>query len=474
MDSEQVHSAMNGKILIVDDVATNRIVFKVKLGAASYNPLMASGGIECLRLASEHRPNLILLDLMLPDLPGVDVLRKLRSNPITQDIPVIVVSASHSLESRLMALEAGADDVFVKPFDDQLLLARVRNLLRARQEVSDLTAGREDVLLGMSEPATDFAPPGVIAFVTDHPEAGLAIRRDLGPLMRDQIVTISYGEVLSDTPSGHQRADLYMLDTNAKEGERSLRMLSDLRTRSASRHAGICLMLSQNLRNTALMAFDMGANEILDHSMTMQEVALRLRMILRRKRNSDRTREKLQNGLRMAMIDPLTGLFNRRYATARLGAMAERAQLTGKPFAVLIADIDRFKSVNDRFGHSAGDQVLIEVAQRLIRNLRGDDLLARIGGEEFLIALPETDLETAGQIAQRLRAQMETRPMLLPNGTALRVTISIGLAISSEARLDSTSLGSDCTVTLIEKADGALMHSKAAGRNMVSIAHSAA
>lgn len=466
-------SVMDGRILIIDDVATNRIVFKVKLGAASYNPLLAAGGREGLKMAQDHAPDLILLDLTLPDLSGVEVLHHLRADPRTRDIPVIMVSASGDPADRLTALAAGADDVFVKPYHDQRLMARVRNLLRARQEVSDLTEGSTDFLFGMAEGVADFMPPGVIAVVTERAEVAMRLRRDLSPLIRDTIVMMAPGEALSDVAPGRASADLYMIDASGPQAERGLRLLSDLRSRAATRHAGICLLTGADDATQTLMALDLGANEVIETTITMDEVALRLRNILRRKNRADQTRERLQNGLRMAMVDPLTGLFNRRYAMARLTAMSDAAREQGRPFAVMIADLDRFKSVNDRFGHAAGDAVLVEVAQRLAMNLRPHDLLARVGGEEFLIAMPATSLDEANHVATRLCAQIEARPIHLANGETLQITVSIGLALSDmvpvgQARTDTVAL------QVMERADQALLLSKTAGRNTVTIGQSAA
>ena len=465
---------MDGKILIVDDVATNRIVFKVKLGEASYHPLLASDGIECLRIAQEQRPDLILLDLMLPDLPGVEVLQRLRDDPVTRDIPVIVVSASNELSDRIAALSAGADDVFVKPYDDQRLMARVRNLLRSRQEVSDLTEGRGGMLFGMAEEQGDFLPPGLLAIVTDRPDTALRMRRDLSPLMRDRMVILGLSDALLDIEPGRAAADVYVIDAQAAQTERGLRLVSDLRSRAATRHAGICLLSSGVTPNEGLMAFDLGANEVIEPGVTTPEIALRLRTILRRKRRADQTRERVQDGLRLAMIDPLTGLFNRRYAMATLATMSELAESKGQPFAVMIADIDRFKSVNDRYGHAAGDHVLIEVSQRLAANLRNDDLLARVGGEEFLIALPDTTLSEAQTIANRLCAQIQARPIHLPKGESLTITVSIGLALGDCRQGDTQHCAAGLGIRVMERADQALLQSKTAGRNKVTIGLSAA
>lgn len=466
---------MDGKILIIDDVATNRIVFKVKLGAARYHPLVAAGGTEGLRLARTELPDLILLDLMLPDLSGIDVLTRLRESPLTREIPVIVVSSSTALEDRLMALEAGADDVFVKPFDDDLLLARLRNLLRSRQDLADLTEGHDATMFGIAEAGAEFRHPGHLALVTDRPDMAVKLRHDLVPLMRDAISILGHNNALTEQDQAGRAADIYVIDAVGTAADRALRLLSDLRSRATTRHAAICLLTDPAPRDAVMMmGYDLGANAILKADMPSVEIALRLRAVLRAKRQADLRREQVQTGVRLAMIDPLTGLFNRRYAAARLTVMSERAGKDGRELAVMVADIDRFKAVNDRYGHAVGDEVLVEVSNRLGAHLRTDDLLARIGGEEFLIALPHTTLDEAQAVARRLCHAIELRPVLLPGGEALTVTISIGLALSEARPQSARACAPDLVDALIGRADQALLASKRAGRNQVTLARTAA
>ena len=461
---------MDGKILIIDDIATNRILFKAKLGEARYHPLMASGGVEGVRLARKEQPDLILLDLNLPDLSGFEVLQRLRADPMTHEIPVIVVSATSTVEERLRALEAGADDIFAKPYDDDLLMARLRNLLRSRQDLALLTEGHAGVAVyGLAEDGTEFRQPGHLSIVTDRPEMALKLRRELSALMRDTVSVLNHSNALSDGDAGTGGSDIFVIDAEGMQAERALRLVSDLRSRATTRHAGICLIAPVHHRADAIMAFDLGANAMVSGEMPTAEIAMRLRTVLRAKRRADRRRAQVQDGLRLALIDPLTGLFNRRYATARLQTMAERALAERQALAVMVADIDRFKSVNDRFGHAVGDEVLAEVSRRLGAHLRAEDLLARIGGEEFLIALPGTSRVEAEAVADRLCRQVEEHPVILADGLALTVTVSIGLALS-----DPTHPGSNTTETLIERADRALLTSKRAGRNKVTLASSAA
>ncbi|MES2667372.1 MAG: diguanylate cyclase [Pseudomonadota bacterium] len=465
---------MDGKVLIVDDLATNRIVYKVKLGAAFYQPILAADGESCLRLARSESPDLILLDLMLPDIPGAEVLRRLRADPLTRDIPVVVLTASQDADARLAALQAGADDVLTKPFDEQTLLARLRNLLRGRDGEGFGTGQarlRADAY-GLAEAAPVFERPATIALVADRADAALRWRRELQSLMSDRVIILSREDVLADGGDG-TAPDVFMIEADLGGPGGGLRLMSDLHSRSTTRHAAVCILGAQDGGDTAAMAFDLGANDIVPADVTGRELVLRLRSLLRRKRQGDRARASVQTGLRMAMIDPLTGLYNRRFALPHLVTIAEEAAVSGAQFAVMVIDLDRFKSVNDRFGHAAGDCVLVEVARRLSVNLRADDLLARIGGEEFLIALPATDLDEARGVAERLCHAIEELPMRIGGGQALSVTVSIGVAVSVPGHV-AGQRGADHVSDMVDRADRALMTSKAAGRNQVTFSRTAA
>ncbi len=466
---------MSGKILIVDSVATNRIVLKVKLAAACYHPLMAADGESCLRLARDEDPDLILLDHHLRDMPGVDVLRKLRADPATQDIPVIVLSASGDAASRLQALNTGADDYLQKPVEDQILLARIRSLVRSRD--TDATLQSADGALpifGLAEPASDFDHPGLVALVADRADTAMAWRRDLSAVMTDRLVIMSREETLADGLPGAAHPDIFVVEADLDGRNGGLRLMSDLRSRTLTRHAAICIVCPDRPPGSApegaAMAFDLGANDVVAASVDPQELALRLRKLLRRKRAADRMRASVQDSLRASVIDPLTGLHNRRYATPYLAGIAERAQAAGLPYAVLVIDLDQFKAVNDRWGHAAGDAVLIEVALRLSANLREGDLLARVGGEEFLVGLPDTGLTEAQVIAERLCRVVQVRPIRTAEGAVVSVTASIGLAVGANHDLPVT----EPVVDVMNRADRALLLAKSAGRNRVTISSTAA
>jgi two-component system cell cycle response regulator len=260
---------------------------------------------------------------------------------------------------------------------------------------------------------------------------------------------------------------LVAADLGAPDG--GLRLLSELRSRRATRFSSICVALPLEAQETAAIALDLGASDLIEFHASGEEMALRLQTQVERKRRADRLRSTVEAGLKLAMTDPLTGLHNRRYAIPHLGRMARRAADSGRSFALMVLDLDRFKTVNDTHGHAAGDAVLVEVAQRFRHNLRSVDLVARFGGEEFVVALPDIALGPAQATAERLRRVVQDQPVLLPGGVAVRVTLSIGLAMGGgEDEADSA------VDLLIDRADRALMAAKAEGRNQVTVSRSAA
>ncbi len=462
---------MSGKILIVDDVVTNRIVLKVKLGRAHYQPLVAADMESCLRIARKDAPDIILLDHGLPGMTGIEVLKQIRSDPGLPDIPVVFLSSDADPETRMQALQAGADDFLQKPVDDQMLLARLRNLVRSRDSAPRI-AGHDAALPmpGFAEGSTEFCGPGLIALVADRPETAMAWRRDLSGLTGDRIVIMTREDALAETHHDGMIPDIFVVEAAFETRDGGLRLMSELRSRPPTRHSAVCVICPDAAPAGAAMAYDLGANDVVPQGFNPRELGLRLRKLMRRKRDADRMRASVQDSLRASVIDPLTGLHNRRYAMPFLSGIAARSHNAGLAYSVLVIDLDRFKDVNDRWGHPAGDRVLVEVARRLAGNLRAGDLLARIGGEEFLVGLPDTGLDEAQVIAERLCRVVEAAAVVIAEDTAVTVTVSIGLS----AGLPPDTHPFEPVTDVIERADRALMRSKSAGRNQVTISRSAA
>lgn len=454
---------MSGKILVVDDVATNRIVMKVKLSSACYEVLQASGGREALQLARRELPDLILLDVMMPDLDGFSVCATLKSDAATAHIPIIMVTALSDTEARLKGLQAGADDFLNKPLDEVTLLARVRNLFRRGSSAMDRRMRDQTrFALGRKGLAADDAAalaPGQIAMICASPKSALRWTQALNARLPDDVVSVSRESALE---GGKSQPDLFVLECSETAPTEALHLMAELRARPATRTAGFVMLLPERHQKLTALALDQGAHDVLILPAHTDEMALRLRSQIGRKRQADQMRNDVADGLQLAVIDPLTGLFNRRYALNHLENISIRAQSTGRDFAVLMLDLDHFKQVNDRYGHTAGDQVLVALTNRLRINLRAMDLIARIGGEEFLITLPESTAAQAQDIANRLRRVIQDNPVLLEDGTEVNMTVSLGLSMG-EPKTGTTDIA-----RLLDRADRALYAAKAQGRNQVA------
>ncbi len=463
---------MQRRILIADPVPANRVIFQVRLGDSFFRPILTSDAASCLRAARRERPDLIILDCDLPDMPGPQVITALRADPRTRNVPVIALVASGAPQKRLAALRAGADDVMGKPADMSVLLSRLRNLLRQREEAQMMArawGGELPEMLGLSEQKFSFQPAGPVAVIASRAENALAWKDRLAPRLREQTrcflppeaAGLGYGD--TDIP-----AHVFLIEADQGNGGSGLRLMTQLAGITPFRHSMFCIVAPET-SDAAAMAFDLGAHDVIDPSICAEELDLRIRLLLRRKQQIDSERRSIEAGLRLAIIDPLTGVYNRRYAFPRLAGIAEQAAVEGAEFAVLVIDLDRFKSVNDRYGHATGDTVLIEVVRRLRENLRNDDLIARIGGEEFLVALPNTSPDEAARMAERLRREVSDTPVSVSGDLRLTVTVSIGMKTGG-----GPGRGPEDITTMVDEADGALLRSKTSGRNIVTLCHSAA
>ncbi|MFO1106933.1 MAG: PleD family two-component system response regulator [Amaricoccus sp.] len=456
---------MSGRVLVVDDVATNRLLLRAKLSSAYYDVVVAENGFQALEMARTEQPDMVMLDVMMPDMDGFAVCSVLKSREETAHIPVIMVTALDTPEERIRGLEAGADDFLSKPFNDLALYARVRNLMRMKMmfdelRLRDLTSRELGLTDFISEQEIDLELGGPIMLAPPTYEQGVAWAEQL----RDRLnipTIVTYSEREAMNLARLELPDCFVVHSKLMEGGDGLRLVSALRAKPETRQSAVILVVENGDVQTAAKGLDLGASDYIESPFDVNELIARIRSQLRRKRYSDRLRSNVRNGLKMAVIDPLTGIYNRRYASQHMLRVMERARETDGVFAVMMIDLDKFKSINDRFGHDAGDAVLKEFSRRLQENIRGVDLVARFGGEEFFVAMPDVDAQAAGHAAERIRRAIEDAPVILPGGAGeVHVTVSIGVAIAGAADTDAEAI--------IKRADSALYHSKEAGRNRVS------
>jgi two-component system cell cycle response regulator len=239
-----------------------------------------------------------------------------------------------------------------------------------------------------------------------------------------------------------------------------LRLCSQLRSLDRTRFLPIILVADEGDDERIIRALEIGVNDYLIRPIDQQELTARLRTQVRRKRYNDHLRASVTQTIEMAVTDSLTGLHNRRYLDSHLRTLFDRAVARRRPLSVMITDLDRFKSVNDKFGHDGGDEVLKEFARRLRKNVRGIDLACRFGGEEFVVVMPDTDGAIAQKVAERVRAEIAAMPFAVGrNGETIEVTVSVG--VSELKRVNDT------MEDLMKRADVALYEAKTGGRNRV-------
>jgi diguanylate cyclase (GGDEF)-like protein len=302
-------------ILVADDEPVNLALIKRRLEWEEYRVETAEDGGRAVEAARRSLPDLILLDVMMPVLDGLQACRLLKQDPATRDIPVIFLSALDDTQTKVSGLALGANDYISKPFSSEELLARVRVAIRLKRE-------------------------------------------------RDRL---------------RQRAE--------------------------------------ELRRSAEAASE------------------------------------------MSMTDPLTGLLNRYGLHRALQRELAQARRYARPLSCLLLDIDFFKAVNDTYGHAAGDTALRQAARALADSVRGSDVVCRYGGEEFLVLAPETGLEGARSLAEKIRQAFSAR-LFGDAAHTFALTLSVGVA---ELRPDES--GND----MIARADEALYHAKQTGRDRVAV-----
>jgi two-component system cell cycle response regulator len=442
------------RILIVDDEPQVVEVFERQLRGAGYECLRAFGGLAALQLAQSEGPDLILLDVLMEDLDGFEVTRRLKCNLKTAGIPIILVTALLDLEDKVRGLAAGADEFLSKPVSGAELAVRIKSMLQLTYFQTQLAqrlaaerqlAGPEDIF----EPAAPSGPRVVLAAgrtaesITARGCSGCRLLKASGG-----------GEVLELAA----QADLVLLAMRLPDAD-GCELCRQLKFATAG--VPVALVSDSEQMAERIRGIEAGADDILSAAMDLRELAVRLEHLFRRRDQLRQLESQYRSALSAATSDGLTGLFNQGYFKRFLGLEVKRSLRQGHPTALAMMDIDDFKACNDSLGHLAGDRILAEVGQLIRQGVREIDLPARYGGEEFVVVLPYTELGGARVVAERLRARVEAHPFLLGAGEPVRVTVSVGLAVCPA---DASS-----AEELIRRSDARLYRAKSEGKNRVCL-----
>jgi len=452
---------MTARVLVVDDVPANVKLLEARLSAEYFDVITAYSGQEALGVCERAECDLVLLDVMMPEMDGFEVCRRIKSNPATHHIPVIMVTALDQPSDRVRGLEAGADDFLTKPVTDVALVSRVRSLARLKMVTDELrmralTSKEIGIQSPEREAVSETGRNGHVLIVDDRQSS---YERIVATLSAEHAVDVETDPSAALFHAAEGNYDLIIVSLGLANFD-GLRLCSQMRSLERTRSVPILAVAEADNNARLVRGLEIGVNDYLIRPIDKNEMLARVRTQIKKKRYTERLRDNVQASIEMAITDALTGLFNRRYMETHLGTLVEQAANRGKPIAVLVLDIDYFKSINDGHGHDAGDDVLREFALRIRKSIRNIDLACRYGGEEFVIVMPETDMGVATVVAERLRRRIASEPFAIQQGTRnLDVTISIGIAALAEP--------TDNAATILKRADTALYRAKRDGRNRV-------
>ena len=444
------------RILVVDDSAMVRMTIREELEGGGYEVIEANNGLEALvRISGDTPLDLVTLDVEMPRLNGWDTCRKLRSEHYSRIIdkmgrgrlPIIFITNQDSMADRRKGFDVGGCDFISKSFVKGELLEAVDRILKP---------------VALSE--------GMTALVVE--DNGVARKIVVGILIQEglRVMEAENGEQGYELFKNHGDdidvviTDLFMPHMNGDVLSRKIRQEFDRWDIPI-----ICLTAMPD-QSELLKVFKAGVSDYLVKPFAKEELLARIMVHLERYRLSRQLKEKIEalkssneKIRKLSITDPLTGCYNRNYLTGHLEKELKRTRRYGSPISLVLADIDFFKKVNDTWGHSAGDQVLIAFVDIINKTIRNDlDWVARYGGEEFLIVLPETDFNDAFDCTERLRKAV-SRLVIPCEEESIAITSSFGLTCLDPCEIKDPFP----TDRLIDMADKYLYLAKENGRNRV-------
>ncbi len=451
---------MTARILVVDDIVANVRLLEAMLTAEYFEVVTAMNGLDALEAIQRTKPDIVLLDVMMPGMDGFEVCKRIKSNPLTQHIPVIMVTALDQSEDRVRGLEAGADDFLTKPVNDISLFCRIKSLVRLKMLTDELrvrTGGNNQFGFTIRTDQDFRDNKGRVLLV--DPKSNSADRMVAGLSAQHAVTVISEPEGAAEAFLGAEAEFELVIVSFDSANFDGLRLCSQLRSMDELRHVPILIVVDPDEQPRVIKALDIGVNDYLMRPLDRQEMLARVNTQVRRWRYTQQLRDSVKASIELAVSDPLTGLYNRRYLDSHLPQLVEHASNRGKALSVIVFDIDHFKAVNDGHGHDVGDLVLVEFSERLRSATRNIDLACRIGGEEFVLVLPGTDILLAERIGERIRKSIANMSFKVSEKVKLPITVSAGIASLADS--------DDTSEKMLKRADESLYIAKRDGRNRI-------
>jgi two-component system cell cycle response regulator len=456
------------RLILVDDSASIRALLGEKIRAEGFDVEDFADAVPAAERALAAPPAVVITDLWMPGISGVQLCRLLRSEPATAHVPVVLLTASDDRRSRFWARSAGAVAYVTKTRIDQLL----RTIVDLTKNAGTAPPGNARAGLGgtIHERLSQLLDLALFESTIAGEVRGLAQNEDatklFGELARlaSDVVTYRWlGLRLESETRVFLHANAAGMSVAEAEAREALQYPAPAPVHAVEDERAV----EGRTVPPILVPVHFGASQIGVLGMgpgprgASRDDDSFLRMVAGQLGGPLRLISLMEQAQRLAATDALTQLMNRRAFTDAMARERSLSDRNGYPVSLLLLDVDHFKKVNDTKGHAAGDAVLKGVAKVLARIARKSDLVARWGGEEFVIALTQTRESGARIAAERVRRAIAETPFTMPDGSTHQVTASVGLAC---APLPQWSLDD-----LVSRADEAMYLAKSRGRNRVEV-----
>ena len=452
------------KVLIADDSQVALSSLEKMLSSGLFQTIRASNGKEAYDKALCELPDLILLDVMMPEMNGFEVAKILKEDSRTRSIPIMMVTALDDPEHEHAGREAGAEEYLAKPVRPRELLARAKSLIALRQYRDQLIIRKHSQWSFIVDKHSDDAgpepqkePPLVLLVEDNESDAELVrhLLKDL-PLRLERLANGADAVELCQTG----RVDLMLLDI-LLPGLNGFEVCRQVKSSEKGKDLPIVVITCLEDMDSRLKCIELQTDDFLVKPIVGRELQARVKILLEKKQQLDKLRSHYELALNSAVVDWLTGLYNHGYFRKFLDLEIKKSLRQRYPVTLIMIDVDNFKAVNDAYGHPAGDVVLQELAKVVRKAVREVDLVARYGGDEFAVVLPYSDGRGALRVAHRIDEAIKTHGFS-PKASAQKtqLTVSMGVAGYPEDAVHVDEL--------IHSADQKLYMAKTKGKNRIS------
>jgi two-component system cell cycle response regulator len=442
------------KILIIDDSDISANQISKQLVSQYFDVLRIDSRADSIQVIRDDIFKAVIVDAMLVNEQAFSICRSIKEN--FPQMPVFIVSPIYSIDAKIKTLQSGAEDYIAKPFNLDLFVTRLRYAIKTKDELDQLIArNKNSDLTLLTNNSMIFANTNIILIDDDIAEANY-----IKEILSGKIASLHIVETINELTENMISESEVIIASGYLVNHFGVEICSKIKNDPRFNEKSFMLLVEQDDETLLNESYKAGINEFATTPLNAEAFLIKLRRLLNITYFKKQLLGKLISELNLAIIDPLTGLYNRRHFDNKTTHLISKQQANNIPCALMIADIDKFKSVNDTYGHLIGDQVLIETSKRLKEIVSDIGSVYRFGGEEFVVLLENATLQQATNIAEKIRMRIAgTEFKITAKPYDIPVTISIGVTSLYKEDLKINNL--------IERADQALYQAKNSGRNKV-------